>query len=118
MNADKIPCKVLYRTDDEKYSAAIRLYQGCPTVAATRGGRIYLGWCSGGDSEPHMDNYCLLVYSDNMGKPGQSRLLLFRVIKKTLFRHLIFSCGQTPTVSSEYIGHRIMRLLMMRATLQ
>ena len=55
-NAKHIACDVLYRTQDPKYSEEIREYQGCPTVATTRGGRIYLGWYSGGTTEPHIEN--------------------------------------------------------------
>lgn len=66
--ADKLPCDVLVRPADEKYSEAVRSFQGCPTIAISRGGRIFLGWYSGGTKEPHMDNYNLLIYSDDMGK--------------------------------------------------
>lgn len=62
------PCDVLLYPTDEKYSEEIRNFQGCPTLAVTRGGRIFIGWYSGGDREPHIDNYNLLVYSDDDGR--------------------------------------------------
>ena len=74
-NASKYPCEVLYNTTDPKYDENIRLFQGCPTIAVTRGGRIYLGWYAGGTREPHMDNYNLLIYSDD-GKSWSKPLLV------------------------------------------
>ena len=44
----------MYPTD-AKYAENIRLFQGCPPIAVTRGGRIYLGWYSGGTKESHID---------------------------------------------------------------
>lgn len=72
----KKPCKVLYRPQDEKYAENIRNFQGCPTIAITRGGRIYLGWYSGGVREPDMENYNLLIYSDDGGKTFAGPLLV------------------------------------------
>ena len=75
-NAINIPCEVLYRPKDEKYAEAVRQFQGCPTLAVTRGGRIYLGWYSGGTREPHMKNYNLLIYSDDAGASWSEPLLI------------------------------------------
>ena len=66
-NAAYVACEQLYYPKDEKYSESVRKFQGCPTLAATHGGRIFLGWYSGGTCEPHMDNYNLLIYSDDFG---------------------------------------------------
>lgn len=60
-------CPVLQNPQDEKYAEAIRQFQGCPTIAITRGGRIFAGWYAGGPREPHMENYNLLVCSDDDG---------------------------------------------------
>ena len=68
----RVPCQVLYRPKEEKYSEHIRKFQGCPTVAVTKKGRVFLGWYSGGIREPHIENYNLLTYSDdgiNFGSP-------------------------------------------------
>lgn len=67
MDNAKTPCKVLYKPKDEKYAENIRKFQGCPTVAVTRGGRVYLGWYSGGVREPDMNNYNILVYGNANG---------------------------------------------------
>ena len=66
-NAEKISCDVLYKPESSKYFESIRIFQGCPTIAVTKGGRIYLGWYAGGLREPHMNNYNLLIYSDDKG---------------------------------------------------
>ena len=74
----KIACKVQYRPADPKYDESIREFQGCPTVAISRGGRVFLGWYSGGTGEPHMDNYNYLVYSDDGGKSFGDPLLVIQ----------------------------------------
>ena len=74
--ADKIACDVLYRPTDKKYAENIRQFQGCPTIAVSPGGRIFMGWYSGGTKEPHMDNYNLLIYSDDDGKTWSKPLIV------------------------------------------
>lgn len=72
MNANKIPCEFLMNPKDPKYDEKIRLFQGCPTIAITKKGRIFTAWYSGGTREPHIENYNLLVCSDdgvNWSKP-------------------------------------------------
>lgn len=76
INASAIPCDILYRPTDPRYAESIRQYQGCPTIAVTHGKRIFLGWYSGGITEPHIDNYNLLIYSDDEGKTWSSPLLV------------------------------------------
>ena len=51
----------------EEYTVSNRFWQGCPTIARTRGGRLFAGWYSGGTGEPHPENYNLLVRSDDDG---------------------------------------------------
>ena len=53
---------------DESLSEAHRAWQGCPTVAVTRAGRIFAGWYTGGVFEPCINNYNVLVKSDDGGK--------------------------------------------------
>ena len=53
----KQPCKVLYKPTDPIYDENIRRFQGCPTIAVTKKGRIFIGWYSGGTKEPHIENY-------------------------------------------------------------
>ncbi len=66
-NARKCACDVICDTSSLKYSEKIRMFQGCPTIAVTKGGRVYLGWYAGGLKEPDMNNYNLLIYSDDDG---------------------------------------------------
>lgn len=87
-NANKIPAKLKLYPKDPEYAENIRQFQGCPTLAITRGGRIFLGWYSGGDIEPHMDNYNLLIYSDDHGK-SWSNLVLVIPSSKEHFIHAL-----------------------------
>ena len=75
-NAENISCDILYRPKDEKYKESIRQYQGCPTIAISPGGRIFVAWYSGGTDEPHIENYNLLIYSDDDGKTWSDNLLV------------------------------------------
>ena len=72
----RIACEMLYNCKDEKYSESIRQFQGCPTIAITQNGRIFMGWYSGGTREPHMENYNLLIYSDDKGKTWSEPVLI------------------------------------------
>lgn len=65
--ANICPSPMLYETQDPQYSEDIRRFQGCPSVAVTRGGRVWLAWYSGGPREPHMDNYYIVTFSDDGG---------------------------------------------------
>jgi len=87
-NAKNIACELLYRPENACYEEDIRQFQGCPTIAVTQKGRIYLGWYAGGTREPHMENYNLLVYSDNGGKDW-SRPLLVIPSNKEHFIHAL-----------------------------
>lgn len=75
-NAKNIPCKVVKNPWSSKYWESIRVFQGCPTIAITKGGRIFAGWYAGGLREPHMSNYNLLVYSDDDGKTWSKPLFV------------------------------------------
>lgn len=75
-NADKTACEVLYKPESDKYDEDIRVFQGFPTVAVTEGGRIYLGWYAGGTGEPHMENYNLLIYSDDSGSTWSKPIIV------------------------------------------
>ena len=78
----KIPCKIQYKPKDPRYDEKIRQFQGCPTVAVSRGGRVFVGWYSGGTCEPHMENYNYLVYSDDGGKNFGDPLLVIQSEKE------------------------------------
>lgn len=66
--ANQVPCDVIYAPKSSKYQEDLRIFQGCPTIAVSKGGRVFLGWYAGGTGEPHMHNYNVLVYSDDGGK--------------------------------------------------
>ena len=87
-NAKKISCDLLYRPRDKRFDENIRQFQGCPTLAVTKGGRIYLGWYSGGTREPHMENYNLLIYSDDMGESWSDPLLVIPSSKENFVHAL------------------------------
>jgi len=95
-NAANIPCEILYRPTDERFSESIRRFQGCPTIAATPGGRLYLGWYSGGVREPHMDNYNLLIYSDDHGKTWSEPLIVIPSSRENLVHALDIQLWTDP----------------------
>ncbi len=66
--AQNFSCEIIYSPKSTKYHKDIRMFQGCPSIAVTSGGRIFLGWYAGGTCEPDMENYNLLIYSDDGGK--------------------------------------------------
>lgn len=65
-----------------------RNFQGCPTIAVTSKGRIFLGWYSGGFMEPHMDNYNLVISSEDGGKTWSDPILLIPSDKERLIHAL------------------------------
>ncbi len=75
-NAKHRAAEVIFDPKSIKYHEDIRMFQGCPTLAVTHGGRIFLGWYAGGLGEPCMDNYNLLVYSDDQGKSWSKPLFV------------------------------------------
>lgn len=86
--ADILSCELLLNTNDPKYDERIRRYQGCPTIAITKKGRIYAGWYSGGRCEPHIENYNIVVYSDDFGKTWSKPLLIIPSNEKELIQAL------------------------------
>ncbi|MBQ4050513.1 MAG: exo-alpha-sialidase [Oscillospiraceae bacterium] len=83
MNAKTVSCPVLYKPTDPKYAESVRQFQGCPTIAVTPKGRIYLGWYSGGVREPDLENYNLLIKSDDGGKTWSDPLIVIPSVKAT-----------------------------------
>lgn len=94
--ADTLPCEILYNSTDKKYDKDIRRFQGCPTIAITKGGRIYTGWYSGGRCEPHIENYNVLVYSDDLGKTWSEPLLIIPSNEKELIQALDIQLWVSP----------------------
>ncbi len=59
---------VIIGSTDPYYGFDTRLWNGCPTVEATNGGRLIAGWTTGGTVEGQPENYIVLAYSDDGGK--------------------------------------------------
>jgi len=58
-----------------EYAEENRAWQGAPSIAMTSGGRLYVGFMSGGIYEPDPRNHCLLIYSDDKGETWQGPVL-------------------------------------------
>ncbi len=59
----------------EKYAEEKRAWQGAPSIVRTKGGRLLVGFMSGGIYEPDPRNCCLLVYSDDQGESWSAPVL-------------------------------------------
>lgn len=86
--ANKVPGDFIYETNDPIYEENIRQFQGCPSIAVTRGGRVWMAWYSGGVREPHMDNYCIITYSDDGGSTLRKPYLIIPSSKERLVHSL------------------------------
>ncbi|MDD3153480.1 MAG: sialidase family protein [Victivallaceae bacterium] len=75
----KIPA-VIHTAPAECFQTARRLWQGCPTIERTPGGRLFAGWYSGGMCEPDMRNYNLLVRSDDNGATWSDPILVMESV--------------------------------------
>ena len=89
--------EILLYPSDAKYEESIRQFQGCPTIAATPKGRLFLGWYSGGTKEPHIDNYNLLVKSDDGGKTWSRPVLVIPSSRDELVHALDIQLWMAPT---------------------
>ena len=65
-----------------------RAWQGCPTVARTRGGRLFAGWYTGGMFEPCIDNFNVLVKSDDGGKTWSHPILAVYTDREKRIRNI------------------------------
>lgn len=52
----------------DEVSERHRAWQGCPTIARTKAGRLFAGWYTGGMFEPCIHNYNILMQSDDNGE--------------------------------------------------
>ncbi|MBQ8815641.1 MAG: exo-alpha-sialidase [Lachnospiraceae bacterium] len=95
-NAREYMCEMLVNPTDAKYAENIRKFQGCPTIAITRNGRIYMGWYSGGTREPHIENYNLVVYSDDFGVSWSNPVLIIPSNKERLVQALDIQLWLSP----------------------
>ena len=60
----------------EEYSERERAWQGAPSIAMTDGGRLFVGFMSGGIYEPDPRNHMVLVYSDDKGDTWSEPVLV------------------------------------------
>ena len=92
----KIPCKVRYYPKEKRFSDAEVRYQGCPTVAVTKGGRIYVGWYGGGVKEPSLEHFNIVKYSDDNGKTFNESLLVIESDEKRMVHALDIQLWTAP----------------------
>ena len=62
---------------DDSFGEANRAWQGCPSIAVTKNGRLFSAWFSGGDFEPCINNYNVLNLSDDGGKSWSGTTLIW-----------------------------------------
>lgn len=70
------------------YAEENRSWQGCPSIAITKGGRIFAAWYSGGMFEPCINNYNLLVKSDDGGETWSKPILTVETDKINKIRNI------------------------------
>lgn len=89
-------CPVLYSPSDEKYDEKKQTFQGCPTIAITKNGRIFVGWYAGGLREPSLDNYNTLCFSDDGGKSFKKNCIVIPSERERLVQALDIQLFVSP----------------------
>ena len=69
-----MPKYIVINPGDE-VSEKHRAWQGCPTIARTKGGRLFAGWYTGGMFEPCIDNYNILIKRDDNGETWSAPIM-------------------------------------------
>ena len=79
-------------TPDERYHESNRAWQGAPSIARTRGGRLFVGIMSGGIYEPDPRNECIVLYSDDNGDTWSQPILVLQSSPQALmaFSYILF----------------------------
>lgn len=67
---------VILSPDPKVYGPEVRTWQGCPSIAVTPQGRIYIGICSGGKFEPCIMNHGIIQYSDDGGDTWKMHMVV------------------------------------------
>lgn len=75
-------------TPDDSVSEKYRAWQGCPSVAVTKKGRLFAAWYSGGTQEPCIYNYNILVKSDDHGETWSEPILTIATDEKKRLRKI------------------------------
>lgn len=65
-----------------------RAWQGCPSVAVTKGGRLFAAWYTGGAFEPCIENYNIVVMSDDGGANWSDPILTVGTDKPNRMRKI------------------------------
>ncbi|MBQ7652639.1 MAG: exo-alpha-sialidase [Victivallales bacterium] len=86
----------IHKFDETVHGVNMRLWQGCPTVAITPGGRLFAGWYSGGSIEPSIRNYSLLQVSDDGGLTWSKPLLVIEGLPKDNIQQLDVQLWMDP----------------------
>ena len=81
-------CAYINFTPDASVAEEMRAWQGCPSVAVTRGGRLFAAWYSGGAFEPCIENYNILVMSDDGGQSWSAPILTVGTDKPNRMRKI------------------------------
>ena len=63
-----IPADVIRDHFSDMHLPENRSFQCCPSIECTKAGRLWAVWVSGGPTEPHIDNFGVVVFSDDGGK--------------------------------------------------
>lgn len=87
---------IVYHPGDEVLEER-RAWQGCPTIACTKGGRLYAGWYTGGMLEPCIHNYNVLVMSDDGGATWSRPILAIYSDEKALERKIDIQLWVDPS---------------------
>ena len=74
-DADINEYKYINFSPDESLDEENRAWQGCPSVAVTKKGRLFAAWYTGGAFEPCIYNYNVLVKSDDGGESWSRPIL-------------------------------------------
>ena len=90
------PADMIVYPKPEMYVRPDNRYRGCPTVAVTKKGRVFVGWYTGGYCEPHMDNFNVLVMSDDGGRTFSPPVLVIPSNKEKLFHALDIQLWISP----------------------
>jgi len=61
------PADVIVNPVGDAYDINLQNWLGCPTIEKTAGGRLWVGWFTGGERELGTGNYAIIKYSDNEG---------------------------------------------------
>ncbi len=88
-------CKI-NKYNEKIHGERMRLWQGCPTVAVTAGGRLFAGWYSGGSKEPSPLNYSLLQVSNDGGMTWDKPLFVIEGFPKESNQQLDIQLWMAP----------------------